>query len=368
MINSVLMPMRVLHEMAEQQKTLVKLTVKKSTKKEMNYDDSLFDKHQKASAVRIDHCNDSGKRALSLEKPQQTGHGTVSSQASSKLGKLGSWRSGDDFYELIGDDQKHKTDIAIGEEDKYDTDLKYVYEHDTYLSTGYVVIREAHERAFEEARERAEKIALERVTASRQQASAEAREKEERASVEAATDMSSREDMIKAERATVERANVEEARERAIEKAKAAAEVSVLSSFQESFKFTNLDFRQDTQFQRETTSNFLRNSNSYSKAAGEARQLPPIEGDPHPHLHPPRNGHLCFSWFVHALRFSWFVLTAAPAGSSSLDRCPTQFFTVFTGSIVRRCPAQIFMFFTGSIVRRCPTHIFVVFTGSIVRR
>ncbi|KAG8080777.1 hypothetical protein GUJ93_ZPchr0007g5841 [Zizania palustris] len=52
--------------------------------------------------------------------------------------------------------------------------------------------------------------------------------------------MSSREDMIKAERATVERANVEEARERAIEKAKAAAEVSVLSSFQESFKFTNL--------------------------------------------------------------------------------------------------------------------------------
>ncbi|KAL5231783.1 hypothetical protein ABZP36_030559 [Zizania latifolia] len=98
-----------------------KLPVKKSTKKEMNSEDSLFDKHQKTSAVRIDHCNNSGKRALSQEKPQQTVQGTVSSQASSKLGKLGNWRSGDDFYELTGDDQKHKTDIAIGEEDKCET-------------------------------------------------------------------------------------------------------------------------------------------------------------------------------------------------------------------------------------------------------
>ncbi|KAG8044721.1 hypothetical protein GUJ93_ZPchr0070g33432 [Zizania palustris] len=98
-----------------------KLPVKKSTKKEMNSEDSLFDKHQEASAVRIDHRNDSGKRVMSLEKPQQTVHDTVSSQASSKLGKLGSWRSGGDFYELTGDDQKHKTDIAIGEEDKCET-------------------------------------------------------------------------------------------------------------------------------------------------------------------------------------------------------------------------------------------------------
>ncbi|KAF0923563.1 hypothetical protein E2562_006566 [Oryza meyeriana var. granulata] len=129
--------------------------------------------------------------------------------------------------------------------------------------------REAHERAFAEARERAEKIALERVTAARQRASAEAREKEERASAEAAAERAAR---IKAERAAVERATAE-ARERAIEKAKAekaAAEARerrerYRSSFKESFKSTNPDIRQDTQFQRAASSNLMRNPDSYSK-------------------------------------------------------------------------------------------------------
>jgi hypothetical protein len=71
--------------------------------------------------------------------------------------------------------------------------------------------REAHERAFNNAREMAEKMALERIAAARQRASAEARLKEERANAEA---------RIKAERAAVERATAE-ARERAIKKAKA---------------------------------------------------------------------------------------------------------------------------------------------------
>ncbi|KAL5202914.1 hypothetical protein ABZP36_013866 [Zizania latifolia] len=95
-----------------------KLPVKMSTKEEMNSEDSLSDKHQKSSAVRIDHCNGSGKSVLSLEKPQQTVHCTAPCQT---FGKLGNWRSGDEFYELTGDDQKHKTDIAIGEEDKCET-------------------------------------------------------------------------------------------------------------------------------------------------------------------------------------------------------------------------------------------------------
>uniref|UniRef100_J3MA37 J domain-containing protein n=2 Tax=Oryza brachyantha TaxID=4533 RepID=J3MA37_ORYBR len=126
--------------------------------------------------------------------------------------------------------------------------------------------REAHERAFAEARERAEKIALERVTAARQRASAEAREKEERASAEAATERAAR---IKAERAAVERATAE-ARERAIEKAKAekaAAEARERRErYRSSFnKSTTLDTRQDTQFQRATSSNLMRNQDSYSK-------------------------------------------------------------------------------------------------------
>ncbi|KAL6848725.1 hypothetical protein ACP4OV_021308 [Aristida adscensionis] len=133
--------------------------------------------------------------------------------------------------------------------------------------------REAHERAFAEAREKAEKMALERITAARQRASAEAREKEERASAEAATERAAREARIKAERAAVERATAE-ARERAIEKAKADKALAEArerreryrSSFKESFRSTNMDIRQETHFQRATSSNFSRNPDSCSKA------------------------------------------------------------------------------------------------------
>ncbi|KAL6620760.1 hypothetical protein ACP70R_035899 [Stipagrostis hirtigluma subsp. patula] len=133
--------------------------------------------------------------------------------------------------------------------------------------------REAHERAFAEAREKAEKMALERITAARQRASAEARMKEERASAEAATERAAREARIKAERAAVERATAE-ARERAIEKAKADKALAEArerreryrSSFKESFKSSNLDIRQETQFQRATSSNFIRNPDSCNKA------------------------------------------------------------------------------------------------------
>ncbi|XP_062232235.1 uncharacterized protein LOC133929483 isoform X2 [Phragmites australis] len=126
--------------------------------------------------------------------------------------------------------------------------------------------REAHERAFAEAREKAGKMALESITAARQRASAEAREKEERASAEAAAERATREARIKAERAAVERATTE-ARGRAIEKAKADKALAEArerreryrSSFKESFKSTNQDIRQETQFQRETSSNFIRN-------------------------------------------------------------------------------------------------------------
>ncbi|KAM0870469.1 hypothetical protein ACQ4PT_039979 [Festuca glaucescens] len=102
--------------------------------------------------------------------------------------------------------------------------------------------REAHERAFAEAHATAERIALERITSSRQRASAEARVKD-KASDEPASEKAFREARIKAERAAVERAT-SEARERAIEKAKAAADAKeriekVRSSFKESFKATN---------------------------------------------------------------------------------------------------------------------------------
>ncbi|KAG2625532.1 stress response protein NST1-like [Panicum virgatum] len=129
--------------------------------------------------------------------------------------------------------------------------------------------REAHERAFAEACEKAEKMAQERFTAARQRASAEAREKEERASAEAAVERATREARIKAERAAVERATTE-ARERAIEKAKAEKALAEArerreryrSSFKESFKSTNQDIRQESQFQRVTSSNFSRNLDS----------------------------------------------------------------------------------------------------------
>ncbi|XP_066361706.1 auxilin-like protein 1 isoform X1 [Miscanthus floridulus] len=136
--------------------------------------------------------------------------------------------------------------------------------------------REAHERAFAEAREKAEKMALERITAARQRASAEAREKEERASVEAAPQRATREARIKAERAAVERATAE-ARERAIEKAKAEKALAEArerrerykSSFKESFKSTNQDIRQESQFQRATSGNFIRNPDSGNRAVVE---------------------------------------------------------------------------------------------------
>uniref|UniRef100_M8BVD9 Auxilin-like protein 1 n=1 Tax=Aegilops tauschii TaxID=37682 RepID=M8BVD9_AEGTA len=102
--------------------------------------------------------------------------------------------------------------------------------------------REAHERAFAEARTKAERIALERITSSRQRASAEARVKE-KASDEAVAEKASREARMKVERAAVERATAE-ARERAIEKAKAAADAKeriekARVPFKDSFKATN---------------------------------------------------------------------------------------------------------------------------------
>ncbi|KAM0876525.1 hypothetical protein ACQ4PT_036118 [Festuca glaucescens] len=123
--------------------------------------------------------------------------------------------------------------------------------------------REAHERAFNNAREMAEKMALERIAAARQRASAEARQKEERANAEA---------RIKAERAAVERATAE-ARERAIKKAKAekaAAEArerreQIRSSTKVSCMPSNLDIRQDTRPQRATSSSSVRNPDSSSK-------------------------------------------------------------------------------------------------------
>nr|CAB3464358.1 unnamed protein product [Digitaria exilis] len=135
--------------------------------------------------------------------------------------------------------------------------------------------REAHERAFAEAREKAEKMALERITAARQRASAEAREKEERASAEAAAERATREARIKAERAAVERATAE-ARERAIEKAKAEKALAEArerreryrSSFKEGLK-SNQDIRQESQFQRATSSNFTRNPDSGNRAVVE---------------------------------------------------------------------------------------------------
>ena len=103
--------------------------------------------------------------------------------------------------------------------------------------------REAHERAFAEVRAKAERIALERITSARQRASAEAHEKEEKATAQAALEQASREARMKAERAAVERATAE-ARERAIEKAKVAADAKerigkFRSSFKDSFKAPN---------------------------------------------------------------------------------------------------------------------------------
>ncbi|TVU02558.1 hypothetical protein EJB05_51968, partial [Eragrostis curvula] len=130
--------------------------------------------------------------------------------------------------------------------------------------------REAHERAFAEARAKAEKIALEKITSARQRASAEARAKEERATAEAASDKASREARLKAERAAVERATAE-ARERAIEKAKAAADAKDrMERFRSSFKDSSKTTNQETQFQRMISNNRERNTNSCNEVEIES--------------------------------------------------------------------------------------------------
>uniref|UniRef100_A0A453F3J5 J domain-containing protein n=1 Tax=Aegilops tauschii subsp. strangulata TaxID=200361 RepID=A0A453F3J5_AEGTS len=126
--------------------------------------------------------------------------------------------------------------------------------------------REAHERAFAEARTKAERIALERITSSRQRASAEARVKE-KASDEAVAEKASREARMKVERAAVERATAE-ARERAIEKAKAAADAKeriekARVPFKDSFKATN----QDNQFQKTASNDHGRSTDSCNQAS-----------------------------------------------------------------------------------------------------
>ncbi|XP_051210512.1 uncharacterized protein [Lolium perenne] len=81
----------------------------------------VLDKHQ-GNAVRTNHCDDSGRKVLPFEKPKQMMRTcTMPCQNSSKLEKLGNWRSGDEFFELTGDDQKCQTDTARGEEDNCGT-------------------------------------------------------------------------------------------------------------------------------------------------------------------------------------------------------------------------------------------------------
>ncbi|XP_048551144.1 auxilin-like protein 1 [Triticum urartu] len=124
-------------------------------------------------------------------------------------------------------------------------------------------IREAHERSFNEAREKAEKMALERIAAARQRASAEAKLKEERANAEA---------RIKAERAAVERATAE-ARERAIKKAKAEKAAAEARERREQIRSSSKDVRQDNQFQRATSSGYVRNTDSSSKVVDSESAL-----------------------------------------------------------------------------------------------
>ncbi|CAN6336707.1 unnamed protein product [Urochloa humidicola] len=96
-----------------------KLSVKKPLEEEKNPDDSLSDKNNKLNAVRFDNFDNNGKRVLPLEKPQQMmQRSTESCQTSGKLEKLGKWKSGNDFFELTGDDQKCKTDEATRDDDK----------------------------------------------------------------------------------------------------------------------------------------------------------------------------------------------------------------------------------------------------------
>ncbi|CAL5096406.1 unnamed protein product [Urochloa decumbens] len=95
-----------------------KLSVKKPLE-EKNPDDSLSDKNKNLNAVRSDHFDNNGKRVLPLEKPQQMmQRSTESCKTSSKLEKLGKWKSGNDFFELTGDDQKCKTNETTRDDDK----------------------------------------------------------------------------------------------------------------------------------------------------------------------------------------------------------------------------------------------------------
>nr|CAB3460636.1 unnamed protein product [Digitaria exilis] len=124
---------------AEEDTSIQKLSVKKSSKEEKNPDGSLYDKHTKLSAVRFDHSDENGKTELPLEKPQQMmPHSAESCQTSSKLEKLGKWKSVNDFFELTGDDQKCETDATIREDDKRERmdHISVINDHsETVLST-----------------------------------------------------------------------------------------------------------------------------------------------------------------------------------------------------------------------------------------
>jgi hypothetical protein len=92
-----------------------KLSVKKPPKEEKSVEDSLSDKHKKSSASRL---NQPDEGVIPLEKPQQMmQHRPESCQTFSNIEKLGNWRSGDEFYELTGDEQKFQTIKATGKDD-----------------------------------------------------------------------------------------------------------------------------------------------------------------------------------------------------------------------------------------------------------
>ncbi|XP_059638492.1 auxilin-like protein 1 isoform X2 [Cornus florida] len=147
--------------------------------------------------------------------------------------------------------------------------------------------REARERAFAEARERAERTSVERATAEvRQRAMAEARERLEKVCAEArersSAEKASMEARLRAERAAVERATAE-ARERAFEKAmaekatyearerleKSIAEKSSASSRDGGFRQSSSS--SDLQFQ--SVGSFSGSRYSYSSTQG-------VEGEP----------------------------------------------------------------------------------------
>ncbi|KAL6842737.1 hypothetical protein ACP4OV_027581 [Aristida adscensionis] len=168
------------------------------------------------------------------------------------------------------DEEKEKMEKEKEHRERLKRELEEEKERERERAKDRLAVRratkEAHERAFAEARAKAERIALERITSSRQRASADAYEKEGKTTAEAAAEKASREARMKAERAAVERATAE-ARERAIEKAKAAADAKermerFRSSFKDSFKATNQDNQQETQFQKPASNNGGKNMDS----------------------------------------------------------------------------------------------------------